>query len=100
MRNRRSQWKKSHSSVPNIFGPGRQFKESDGETKETVEDCWSYVGHSKQISEHSRTEIGPMRLTDSGLDWLEKTHMRLAIGEPKKGSSRVRLTMWSDYQQT
>ena len=39
-----------------------------------------------------------MRLTDSGLDWLEKTHMKLAIGEPEKGSSRVRLTTWSDYQ--
>ena len=37
-------------------------------------------------------------LTDSGLDWLERTHMRLAIGEPEKGSSRVRLTTWSDYR--
>ena len=24
--------------------------------------------------------------------------MRLAIGEPEKGSSRVRLTTWSDYR--
>ena len=48
---------------------------------------------------HSQTEIGPVRLKDLGLDWLEKTHMRLAIGEPEKGSPHVRLTAWSDHQQ-
>ena len=58
--------------------------------------CWTL----KQISEHSRIEIGPVRFTDSGLDWLEKTHMRLAIGEPEKESLHVRLTTWSDDQQT
>ena len=46
----------------------------------------------QQISKHSQIEIGPVRLRDLGLDWLEKTQKRLAIGEPEKGSPQARLT--------
>ena len=42
---------------------------------------------------------GPVRLKDLGLDWLEKTHMRLATGEPEKGLLHVRLITLSDHQQ-
>ena len=98
MRNKRrsSQWKKAGARFPNtlerlvvnlkkVMAKLRKQLKTAGPTLDT------------QISEHSRIEIGPVRLTDSGLDWLEKTHMRLAIGEPEKGSSRVRLATWSDY---
>ena len=82
---------KSWSSVPDTLGLYVNLKKVMAKLRKQLKTASPTI--DKQISKHSRIEIGPVRLTESDLDGLEKTHMRLAIGEPEKGSSRVRLTL-------
>ena len=86
MRNRHSQWKKAGARFQTLWA-------SVVNLKKVMAKLWKQL-KTAGFTLDTQTNLGAFTNSDRPSE-LDRLRLRLAIGEPEKGSSRVRPTTWS-----